>query len=174
MQLRKSQFEKDTFKQQPVSYFFAVNRLTVFALKNCRSSYFIAKQIWLHAGVSEITPHRNKLLCQLLRELRQQWISAKIKVWHPWQLKKSKSWGPLRSYQLNSSANSANLPQKWAKWAKLAVLISWQLQNGPQDFGFLNWHGCQTLILAEIHCYLSTRVIFILEILYYQKAYQTT
>jgi hypothetical protein len=28
---------------------------------------------------------------------------------HPWQLKKSKSWGPLWSYQLNRTANLANL-----------------------------------------------------------------
>ena len=33
-------------------------------------------------------------------------------------------------------------PQKWAKWAELAVLFSWQLQNGPQDFDFFNCHGC--------------------------------
>ena len=28
------------------------------------------------------TPPRNKILCQLFRVLRQQWISAKMKVWH--------------------------------------------------------------------------------------------
>jgi hypothetical protein len=44
---------------------------------------------------------------------------------HLWQLKKSKSWGPFWSYQLNSSANPAHLPQKLAKWAELAVLFSW-------------------------------------------------
>jgi hypothetical protein len=25
---------------------------------------------------------------------------------------------------------------KWAKWAELAVLFNWQLQNGPYDFYF--------------------------------------
>ena len=56
---------------------------------------------------------------------------------HQWQLKKkSKFWRPFWSYQLNSTANSAYSLQKWAKWAELAVLFSWQLQNGPQDFGF--------------------------------------
>ena len=45
--------------------------------------------------------------------------------WHLWQLKESKSWGPFWSYQLNSTANPAHLPQKWAKWAELAVLFSW-------------------------------------------------
>ena len=95
---------------------------------------------------THITPLRNKLLCQLFRALRQQRISAKIKVWHQWQLKKSKSWGSFWSYQLDSSANPARLPQKWPKWAELAVLFSWQLQNGPQDFDFFNCHWCQTFI----------------------------
>ena len=31
---------------------------------------------------------------------------------HLWQLKKSKSWGPFWSYQLNSTANPAHLPQR--------------------------------------------------------------
>jgi hypothetical protein len=65
---------------------------------------------------------------------------------HPWQLKKSKSWGPFWSYQLNSTANLAYSPRKWAKWAELAVLFSWQLQNGPQDFDFFNCHGCRLFI----------------------------
>ena len=56
--------------------------------------------------------------------------------WHPWQLKKSKVLGPSWSYQLNSTANSAYSLQKWAKWAELAVLFSWYLQNGPQNFDF--------------------------------------
>jgi hypothetical protein len=30
-----------------------------------------------------------------------------------------------------STTNSAYSPRKWAKWAELAVLFSWQLQNGP-------------------------------------------
>ena len=40
-----------------------------------------------------------------------QWISYKINFRHPLQLKKSKSWEPFRSYQLNSTANPANLLQ---------------------------------------------------------------
>ena len=47
-----------------------------------------------------------------------------------------KFWGPFWSYQLNSSANSAYWPRKWAKWAELAVLFSWQLQKSPHDFDF--------------------------------------
>ena len=37
----------------------------------------------------------------------------------PWQLKKSKSWGPFWSYRLDSSANLAHLPQigpNWQNW----------------------------------------------------------
>ena len=48
--------------------------------------------------------------------------------------------------QLNSTANSAHLPRKLAKCAKLAVLFSWQLQNGPQDFDSFNFHRCRLLI----------------------------
>ena len=32
-----------------------------------------------------------------------------MNIRHPWQLKKSKSWGPFWSYQLNRNANSAHL-----------------------------------------------------------------
>jgi hypothetical protein len=60
--------------------------------------------------------------------------------------KKSKFLGPFSSYQLNSTANSAYSPQKWAKWAELAVLFSWQLQNGPHDFDFFNCHRCRLFI----------------------------
>ena len=52
----------------------------------------------------------------------------------------------------NSSANPAHLPQRWAKWAELAVLY---VQNSPHDFDFFNCDGCQTFILAEIYFYLS-------------------
>ena len=62
------------------------------------------------------------------------WMSAKMKVSHPQQLKKSKSWGPFWSYQLNSSANSAHLVHVRGKQAGLEVLSSWQLQSGPQNF----------------------------------------
>ena len=54
-----------------------------------------------------------------------QWISRKMYNRHPLQLKKSKSWEPFGSYQLNSTADLANLAQVWGKWAGLAVLFSW-------------------------------------------------
>ena len=53
-----------------------------------------------------------------------QWISHKMNNWHPWQLKKSETWEPFCSYQLNSTADLANLAQFWGKWAGLAVLFS--------------------------------------------------
>jgi hypothetical protein len=59
---------------------------------------------------------------------------------------KSKFWEPFWSYQLSSTANLAYSPRKWAKWAELVVLFSWQLQNGPHDFDFFNCHGCQLFI----------------------------
>ena len=40
-------------------------------------------------------------------------------------LKKWKSWGPFRSYQLNSTANSAHFAWFLGKWAKLAVVFCW-------------------------------------------------
>ena len=43
----------------------------------------------------------------------------------PMAIEKSKSWVPFWSYQLNSTANPAHLPQNWAKLAKSAVLFSW-------------------------------------------------
>ena len=47
------------------------------------------RQFWLVS-----TPLGNELLCHLFRALRYQWIllSANLKVWHPWQMKKIKFW----------------------------------------------------------------------------------
>jgi hypothetical protein len=47
-----------------------------------------------------------------------------MNIQHPWQLKKSKSWGPFWSYQLNSNANLAHFALFLGKWAKLAELLS--------------------------------------------------
>ena len=80
-----------------------------------------------------------------------QWISHKMNIRHPGQLK---NW----SYQLNSTANLAHSPRNLAKWAELGVLFSWKLQNGSQDFGFFNCHGCQTFILYESYCYPSPQI----------------
>ena len=56
---------------------------------------------------------------------RSQWNSDQMNFRHPWQLKKLTSWRPFWSHQLNSTANPAHLPQKWDKWAELAVQFSW-------------------------------------------------
>jgi hypothetical protein len=72
--------------------------------------------------------------------------------------KKSKFWGPFWSYQLDSTANSAYSTQKWAKWAELAVLFSWQLQNGHQNFDFFNSYGCRLFIWAYFYSSLSAPI----------------
>ena len=71
------------------------------------------------------------------------------------QLKKSKSWEPFRSFQLNSTAD---LAQFWGKWAGLAVLFILQLQNVSQDF-HCPW--CRILNLCEIHCYLCPNIFWV-------------
>ena len=43
-----------------------------------------------------------------------------MKVRHPGQLKKWKFWEPFWTYRLNSTANTAHLPQNWAKLACFA------------------------------------------------------
>ena len=53
-----------------------------------------------------------------------QWISYKINIRHPLQLKKSKSWEPFRSYQLNSTANAAHFSQIWPNFE--ANGLDWQ------------------------------------------------
>jgi hypothetical protein len=56
---------------------------------------------------------------------RKQWISHKVNMWHPGQLKQNKSWGPFWSFQLNSKANLANVAHYVGKWVGLTVLSSW-------------------------------------------------
>ena len=43
-------------------------------------------QLSTQPNLNLVTPLRHELLCQLFRMLRYQWISAKMKVCHPWQL----------------------------------------------------------------------------------------
>ena len=56
------------------------------------------------------------------------------------------SWGPFRIYQLISTANPA---QFHSNRAGLAVLISWQILNGPNDF-FLSFIFYILFILLNI------------------------
>jgi hypothetical protein len=55
-------------------------------LRKIKKYYFVIK---------EFTLPRNELLCQLFGRHRKQWISHKMNIRHPGQLKKSKSWGPF-------------------------------------------------------------------------------
>ena len=52
--------------------------------------------------------------------------------------------------QINSTANPSHLPQNLAKLAKSAVLFSWELQNGSQDFDFFNCHGMGAEYLSYV------------------------
>ena len=50
---------------------------------------------WIAAG----TPSLEINYCvQKIGGLRSQWNSVQMNNWHPWQLKKSKFWGPFWSY----------------------------------------------------------------------------
>ena len=73
-------------------------------------------------------------------------------------MKKSKSREPFWSYQLNTTADLANLAQFWVEWAGLEELFSWELQNGSMDFQFFICPGCRIFILCEIHCYFCPHI----------------
>ena len=115
----------------------------------------------LHFRSKYHTVATNELLCLKKGAPTSKFFSHFMNNWHPWQMKKSKSLGPFGSYQLNSIANLAHLAHFLGKWARLAVLLSWQLKNGPQDFDFFICHGCQLFILCEIHCYLYPRILWV-------------
>ena len=59
---------------------------------------------------------------------------------------KIKILGAVLELPADSTANSGSSLQKWAKLAELAVLFSWQLQNGRHNFDFFNCHGCRLFI----------------------------
>ena len=62
----------------------------------------------------------DELLC--LKNAGTQCFSHQMNDWHPWQLKKSKSWGPFWSWSI---ANSAHLAHFLGGLAELAVLFSY-------------------------------------------------
>ena len=64
-------------------------------------------------------------------------------------MKKSKSWGPFSSYQLNSTANPAHLPWKRAK-------LHWRCCLAVSSKMFPNCPGCRIIIFYEINCYLKS------------------
>ena len=71
--------------------------------------------------------------------IKWQWISHKMNIRHPGQLKKSKSWELFWSYQPNSTANLAHLPSNLAKWDELAVLFCWYVAPKQPSGFWLPW-----------------------------------
>jgi len=80
---------------------------------------------------------------------------------HPWQLKKSKSREPFWSYQLNSTANSAHLPQNWAKLAKSAPrILIFSIAMGAEYLSYVKsiatfaptFYGYIISVLASVLC----------------------
>ena len=51
---------------------------------------------------------------------------------HLWQLKESKSWGPFQSYQLNSTANPAHLPQRWPNGLNWQCCLAGSFKTAPR------------------------------------------
>ena len=95
-----------------------------------------------------------------------QWISHKMYNRHPLQLKKSKSWEPFGSYQLNSIANPAHLPQNrpnfevnglyWQCW------LAGSFQRAPRIFIFSIVLGAECLFYLksiETHARAFSRLI---------------
>ena len=90
--------------------------------------FFMKTREKIRTGISFTHWLRLKKYTPKMSGQKYQLISHKINIRHPHQLKKWKSLEPFWSYQLNSTANPAHLPQNWAKLAKLAklaVLFSW-------------------------------------------------
>jgi hypothetical protein len=66
------------------------------------------------------------------------------------------------SYQLNSTANLAHLPRNRAKWAELALLFSWYLQNGPQDFDFSTAIGAKPSFYMKFIATYAPKKVYII------------
>ena len=65
-----------------------------------------------------------------------------MNIWHPWQLKKIKSWWPIQPIYLKNGPNGR-------------CCLAGGSKTAPRILIFFNSHGCQTFILYEINCYLS-------------------
>ena len=101
-----------------------------------------------------------------MRRHGPQWISNKINIRHPLQLKKSKSWEPFGSCQLNSTANPAHLPQNRPNFEVNG--LDWQCclagssQRAPRIFIFSIVLGAECLFYLksiEIHARAFSRLI---------------
>ena len=69
--------------------------------------------------------------------------------WNPWQLKKSKSWGPFWSYQLNSNANQPIYLKIGPNWPNWQCCLTGSSKTAPRILIFFNWHGCRFFIWAK-------------------------
>ena len=99
---------------------------------------------WGIKKLDRVCPYINTLsIAKILSKMHghgSQWFSHKMNNRHPLQLKKSISWEPFWSYQLNSNADFANLAQFWGKWAGLAVLWAGGSKTASGIFIFqLSW-----------------------------------
>ena len=47
-------------------------------------------------------------------------------------IEEKKIWGLFWSYQLNSAANSAYSPRKWAKWAGSSTILIFSIAMGAE------------------------------------------
>ena len=101
---------------------------------------FFLKEDFLRSILIFIQLHFSKIVMKHWIIVLKKCGRSDLNVFHlKWIIgnwKKSKYWGLFWSYQLDSNANPAHLPQNWAKLAKSAILFSWQLQNGSQNFDF--------------------------------------
>ena len=79
---------------------------------------------------------------------------------HPWQLKKSKSWEPFSSYQLNSTADLANLAQFWGKMPIVHFMWNSLLLKCPHFLGIL-FQSCHGGWWLGGHGLSSTYMIFL-------------
>ena len=91
-----------------------------------------------------------------------RWIIMLVKCGHPdlnifhlkWTIgthgnwKKSKSWGPLWSYQLNSTANLAHLAHSLMGWIGSAVYLI--ASKRPPGFQFFQFPWVQTLYMYKL------------------------
>ena len=66
---------------------------------------------------------KTELLYPKIRRHRYHWISHKMNVRHPGQLKKLKSWWPFWSYQLNSTANPAQFPKRMGQMGQIGGAV---------------------------------------------------
>ena len=93
-----------------------------------------------------------------MRVPRYQWISAKMKVWRPRQLKKSKSCGPVWSYQLNSTANSVHLDYfrgEWLNWCQKTFKSKGdQLRHQKTKLCRVSVPRYKNCQISKIHCLL--------------------